>query len=759
MAVSTQDREDLQLGIEVLLGEFKRDLNKALDNVKNFAKKSASVLGNIGKGLKLGIPGPGAIVGGLTKGLSSVLGVVTSVVGGVIKIVTGAITQIWKLTTWLLKGIFNALKGITKAALTIATGIVAGLAAQGTLALVSYARLEQRIAEVRSLTGATKEEFADTQKELQRMAVAFGASSTDLAGALYDIVSASFEGAGAVEVLRQSVIAAQAGLVDTKVAADAITTVLNSFSMGADQAGRVADVLFMIVKKGKTTFGQLAPNMGKVTSLANAAGASLEDVGAVIASLTRSGVQTEEAMTGLRAMLTSVIKPTTEAKTAFEALRKQNTWMTAELSASSVKRLGFVEWMRQVMTAGKGDVEVLAEIFPNIRALAGASVFAGAKLQGLTDDLAAMKNATGAAAEAQKIMTDTLAFQYKRFVQTTIEQFAVLGGALAPLASKTLKWLNEMRARHFPGLQAQMEQLGKGVEKFTDEQVLPRLQKIYDYLMTRDWGAAWKGLPETLGAVGSNLKDMLKLFVMRGAEGEIIAGPLTETFLTAFRWLGEQIRELFHWLWQDVLDDLRKSLAAGLAQMAMSLGKRVNAMLKESREESAQKQWEDLQRMAFPGQRKKWEDISPEDRTAFTNKMGRESLATLAAVKGMNTAIAGLTGAANVLRETATTEAQGLWQQEHQARIAEVVERLGQVGFATREEFGARIDNLIHALTRGLPGSDLGGVPTAIPGVAPQTINLNLTVNGVMDKKVIYQVLIPELEAAFHHGLFSPVRK
>ena len=102
-------------------------------------------------------------------------------------------------------------------------------------------------------------------------------------------------------------------MTDTGTAADAITTILNAYGMSADRAGEVSDLLFSIVKRGKTTFAELAPSIGLVATTAATAGVSTEELGAALATMTRSGVKTDNAITAVQAIISSFLKPAAEA--------------------------------------------------------------------------------------------------------------------------------------------------------------------------------------------------------------------------------------------------------------------------------------------------------------------------------------------------------------------------------------------------------------------------------------------------------------
>ena len=145
--------------------------------------------------------------------------------------------------------------------------------------------------------------------------------STDvLAKGLYDIVSAGIDAGKAMDVLEVASEAATAGLTDTAVSADAITSVLNAYSLEAEEATDVSDVLFTTIKYGKTTFAELGPAIGKVVATASAAGVPFEEVGAALATMTISGLNTDEAVTALNQTILSFLKPTDQAKEAAEEL-------------------------------------------------------------------------------------------------------------------------------------------------------------------------------------------------------------------------------------------------------------------------------------------------------------------------------------------------------------------------------------------------------------------------------------------------------
>ncbi len=259
------------------------------------------------------------------------------------------------------------------------------------------------------------------RRGLQSLSVEFGESTQTLSKGLYDILSASIPPAEALGVLEVSARAAAAGITDTGVAADAITTILNSYGFSADQAGMVSDKLFAIVKEGKTTFAELAPSIGKVAATASMAGLSFDDLGACIATMTRAGIRTEEVMTAINGVLIAFLKPTDEAIAAAGKFG-------LELNTTTLQTEGLTGVMEKLTDA---TAEQLAEIFPNIRGLKGMAAALG-DAEGYARSYALMLESAGLTQEAFAKQSDTLNFKLDQLKSMFNVIRVTIGEALIP---------------------------------------------------------------------------------------------------------------------------------------------------------------------------------------------------------------------------------------------------------------------------------------------------------------------------------------
>jgi len=291
------------------------------------------------------------------------------------------------------------------------------------LTIKSAMDFEAELAQVSTmLDSVSMKHMPEFKSGLQSLAMEFGESTSTLSKGLYDILSASIEPSKALDVLAVASKAATAGITDTGVAADAITTIINSYGLEAEDAGKVSDQLFAIVKRGKTTFAQLAPAIGTVAATANMAGLSFEDLGASIATITRAGINTNAAMTAINGVLKAFLKPQEKAVTAAKQFG-------LELNTTTLKTIGLTGVMEKLKDA---TAEELAAIFGSIRGLKGMAAALG-DVEGYMVDYNLLLNSAGLSQEAFEKQSATLKFQLGKVKQSFVILFQTIGEKFIPV--------------------------------------------------------------------------------------------------------------------------------------------------------------------------------------------------------------------------------------------------------------------------------------------------------------------------------------
>lgn len=212
----------------------------------------------------------------------------------------------------------------------------------------------------------------------------------EAAKALYSIVSAGHDGADGMKILEISAKAAVGGLTETETAADAITTILNAYKMSAEEAGTVSDQLFTTVRLGKTTFGELGASIAQVAPIAAAYGISIDQVLGAVASLTKQGTPTAQAMTQIRAAI-------------------QGT--AGELGDAAFQGRTFQEALQLINEKAGGSASKMKEMLGTDEGLAATLALTGKNAKSAASDLGELQSSLGATEAAFEKMKDEVGNQ------------------------------------------------------------------------------------------------------------------------------------------------------------------------------------------------------------------------------------------------------------------------------------------------------------------------------------------------------------
>jgi len=211
---------------------------------------------------------------------------------------------------------------------------------------------DKNIAEINSLLPAADKDFKGLKDSVRGVALALGTDLNEAAGAAYQSISAGVPKDNIVSFLTVASKAAIAGVTNTEVAVDGITTVMNSWKESAGSAGDVADVMFSAVKNGKTTFEELSRGMFQVAGIAPELGVDFKEIAASAAAMTAQGVPTSVAMTQMRASMVAMSKPN---KTMVELLKASGI----ESVKASIAQRGYVGTMDKLRkTADKTGINI-----------------------------------------------------------------------------------------------------------------------------------------------------------------------------------------------------------------------------------------------------------------------------------------------------------------------------------------------------------------------------------------------------------------
>ncbi|AHD02953.1 phage tail tape measure protein [Leisingera methylohalidivorans] len=289
-------------------------------------------------------------------------------------------------------GATAAASALGKAIGAVAVGLAGFASAQQ--AAVQARGFQAAMAETSTLIEGTRAEMSLVEQEARRMAATFGGNATQQVKAFYQAISAGADSVeAAAQILDQSNRLAIGGVTDITTGVDALTTAVNAYSATGLTAAEASDAMFVGMKAGKTTIGELSAQMGQIVPIASAAGVSFDEMIAGISALTTQGQSTAMATTGLRAAITGILQPSKQAADAARA-------MGLEFSASALQAKGLEQFMADVVKATGGNTDAMTQLFGSVEALNAVLAFSGAAGQTFTDIMAEMGDKAGATDEA-----------------------------------------------------------------------------------------------------------------------------------------------------------------------------------------------------------------------------------------------------------------------------------------------------------------------------------------------------------------------
>jgi hypothetical protein len=228
----------------------------------------------------------------------------------------------------------QATKGLTGIKAGVA-GVSAGLAAAGPMiaffaaqAAASFvqgsiqvaAEYERNMATVQAVTGATGEEFMELDSLVRELGATTEFTANQAAEAMVNLGRAGFEPIEAMSVLPTVLDLATAAGSELAETSGVLSNVIRAFTLEAEDAVRVGDVLTFTFNNSFTTLESLGQSFKLVAPFAAAAGITFEETASAIGKLGDAGLIGTLAGTGLRQSISKILNPSSEASEAIARL-------------------------------------------------------------------------------------------------------------------------------------------------------------------------------------------------------------------------------------------------------------------------------------------------------------------------------------------------------------------------------------------------------------------------------------------------------
>jgi TP901 family phage tail tape measure protein len=260
----------------------------------------------------------------------------------------------------------------------------------GVVATKMSADFDNAFTQMQTLAGVSADEVDGLKESVLDLAGETGKAPQELAEAMYFLQSSGLDAAGAMDALEISAKASAAGLGETQVLADAVSSTMLAYADSNMTAAEAMDTLVATARAGKAEPAAIAGQLSKLIPVAAALDISFQDVGGALAALSTKSFSAEQGATGLAAVMAKLMKPSQQAQEQLDAVGLSGDRLGDLLSEKGLlgtlttlkERLGdngfemFLE-DQQAINAGialtTGDMKKMEEIFGQVADSAGAT--------------------------------------------------------------------------------------------------------------------------------------------------------------------------------------------------------------------------------------------------------------------------------------------------------------------------------------------------------------------------------------------------
>ncbi|EPV6683367.1 phage tail tape measure protein [Listeria monocytogenes] len=294
---------EIYYDIKIRENGYKSQMNKIDKDMDNFAKKGQKASDNIDKINKKNIN---------VKGLDS------------------SIVKVEQFGNMLEK----SGQKLTKVGTAMTAGFTAPIVAGMVKSTKAYLDFDNEVTEINSLlreSGESAKEFGDRYTQVfdyaQKASVKYGVASEQTMLGMKEMVKKGYDINQTMASMPAIFNAARASGDEFETVMTVTTSTLEQFGMISkdtnkqmEYTNKVADVLTYVADKTAAGFSDMGTAMNYVGPISHSLGYSLTDTAAAVGLLSNRGIEGQKAGTGLRGMLTSLLKPSKQAAEAMKSV-------------------------------------------------------------------------------------------------------------------------------------------------------------------------------------------------------------------------------------------------------------------------------------------------------------------------------------------------------------------------------------------------------------------------------------------------------
>lgn len=289
---------------------------------------------------------------------------------------------------------------------------------------------QDKMVQVQSLRlGSTiAAEFKDVQAAVVETSMLTGRSATELGNALFFIEGHGYNAAQALMILEKAAKLSASGLGETDQLVRIVTGQMVAYGAKAEEAGHFFDVFARTEQLAALPIGELSGQFQRLTPITAALKIPIEQVGAAIATISRTGLGASRVVTDLSGVLNSFVKSTPQQQ---EALKKIG--YPIEQLRKDLMEKGLIETLTTVWQKSAHDIDAAGAIFSDrSRALVGFLALVRQSGTAINEVYDQMASNAGTVERIFAVNQERISLQWQRLTAVAQGYAIVLTNEVAP---------------------------------------------------------------------------------------------------------------------------------------------------------------------------------------------------------------------------------------------------------------------------------------------------------------------------------------
>lgn len=325
-------------------------------------------------------------------------------------------------------------KGLNAVGSTLTRRVSLPLAIAGGASVKMAMDFDKGMTRIKTLVGVGSKQVDSWREKVLAMSRETGVAANELGEALYFVTSSGLALNKALSVTRAVAKGTALGIGESGTIAQLVTSAMNAYAKSNLSASHTMDVLIAGTKAGKLEAADLSESLGRVLPIASRLGVPLEEVVGSMEAMSLTGADAEQAATQLSAFFSGLVKVTPQAAKQLAKFSLTGAGLRDDLSK---KGLPFV--IGELDKAFDGNVEAMAKVFPNIRALRAQLGLTGDQAENVNRVFEATRNNSGSLGRAWEELTNSKAFKLQRAINELKVAAILFGTALMPIVIAVAK--------------------------------------------------------------------------------------------------------------------------------------------------------------------------------------------------------------------------------------------------------------------------------------------------------------------------------